>query len=54
MPGTEKQERFMQAIAHGWKPTQEEGPSKAVANKWLADAKAARRKAKAKKIVKGG
>ena len=37
MPGSVKQERFMQAIAHGWKPKKKNAPSQAVAQKWVGD-----------------
>jgi hypothetical protein len=37
MPGTPKQERFFQAIAHGWKPRNKDAPSREVAKKWVAD-----------------
>lgn len=44
---TPKQAKFMSAIAHGWKPTGEKGPSKAVAEEFhKAD--------KGKKYGKGG
>ncbi len=42
MPDTTyKQHRFMQAVEHGFKPTREKGPSKAVAKEFLAADKSA-------------
>jgi hypothetical protein len=32
---TKKQERLMKAVAHGWKPDQMKGPSKAVAKEFV-------------------
>jgi hypothetical protein len=37
MPSTsDKQHRFMEAVAHGWKPSHEEGPSVDVAKDFVA------------------
>ena len=33
---SEKQHRFMEAIAHGWKPKGKKGPSKKVAKEFVA------------------
>ena len=33
---SEAQWRFMQAIAHGWKPKRKKGPSQKVAKEYLA------------------
>ena len=37
---TRKQHDFMQAVKHGFKPTREKGPSKAVAAEFIAADKA--------------
>jgi hypothetical protein len=33
---SKKQHNLMQAVAHGWKPKYQKGPSKAVAEEFLA------------------
>lgn len=38
---TRKEHNFMQAVKHGFKPTREKGPSKAVAAEFVAADKAA-------------
>jgi len=44
---TPKQKRLMQAVAHGWKPDQMKGPSKAVAKEFVkADQKKGKRRGK--------
>lgn len=39
---SEKQHRYMQAIAHGWKPKGKNAPSKKVAKEYIAADKAKR------------
>jgi predicted transcriptional regulator len=41
MPGTPKQDKFMRAVAHGFKPDRVKAPARAVAQKWTADTRAA-------------
>jgi hypothetical protein len=44
-----RQERFMRAVAHGWKPTRRKAPPKSVAEEFMrADQAKARRKRKGK------
>jgi hypothetical protein len=43
MPGTPKQDRFMEAIAHGFKPDRVKAPPVSVAKKWTEDVKKKRK-----------
>lgn len=51
---SEKQERFFQAIAHGWKPTRRKGPSQAVARKFIKDAERGKARGGALRYAYGG